>query len=178
MPSIGEVSTSREIGRTGHSSYVWQACPHCGKERWIDKYYLIKNPSLMCRSCMMKFCSNRWFGNPQKGSDNPRWRGGRKDTEGYNAIRMFPGDDFYPQRSQDGYILEHRLVMMRHLGRPLLSSEIVHHLDGNRYNNKLENLQLTTRGTHELSYRHGYKKGFADGLAFARLNENKVSVTG
>lgn len=41
-------------------------------------------------------------------------------------------------------ILEHRFVMQQHLGRPLLKTEQVHHRDGNRTNNAIENLELKT----------------------------------
>jgi hypothetical protein len=39
-------------------------------------------------------------------------------------------------------VLEHRLVMAEHLGRPLKPTEVVHHIDGNNLNNELSNLLL------------------------------------
>lgn len=50
---------------------------------------------------------------------------------------------------------EHRWVMEQHLGRPLQANELVHHLDGNKLNNALENLALTTRADH--AQHHGTK---------------------
>jgi hypothetical protein len=43
------------------------------------------------------------------------------------------------------WVLEHRMLMERHLGRRLTATESVHHKDGNRQNNALDNLELWSR---------------------------------
>lgn len=53
-----------------------------------------------------------------------------------------------PRKNYDGYVYEHILVAERLLGRKLTSDEVVHHLDGDRSNNRPENLLVLLRSQH------------------------------
>lgn len=83
----------------------------------------------------------------RKGADHPAWLGGRfVGTGGY--IMVLPGgDDLQYCPGRGDRIQEHRLVMARSVGRPLLPTETVHHINGDRADNRLENLQLR-QGKH------------------------------
>ena len=59
----------------------------------------------------------------------------------------------HPNRNSSNHITEHVLVMSEYLGRPLDKKEIVHHIDGDKLNNKVENLYLfSNRGEHMSSH--------------------------
>ena len=49
----------------------------------------------------------------------------------------------------------HRIIMEKHLGRRLSRTEIIHHIDGDRTNNSLDNLEVMTRAAHARHHRKG-----------------------
>jgi predicted RNA-binding Zn-ribbon protein involved in translation (DUF1610 family) len=82
------------------------------------------------------------------GERHGSWKGGRSVTgSGYVQVLIPRDDPFAEMRASNGYVLEHRLVMARALGRPLKPSETVHHINGDSADNRIGNLQLR-QGRH------------------------------
>ncbi len=76
---------------------------------------------------------------------NPSEYGGHtKNRSGY----VYVYNPTHPHCSSDGYVMEHRLVIEQYIGRHLKKDESVHHINRNRKDNRLENLQLMTRSEH------------------------------
>jgi len=84
--------------------------------------------------------------------NNVLWTGKtrRKSSAGYVEVRLPFSHRFSKYARPCGYILEHRLVMMEHLNRPLLKTEFVHHINGIKDDNRIENLQLVSKADHSI----------------------------
>jgi HNH endonuclease len=122
----------------------WYVCRKY-RSRAYPRTCLNCGSTFYCRkSDRFRFCSKRCA---QLGSWSPHWKGGRHTQKGYVLIRLL--DDNHPaapMRDIRGYVPEHRLIMAQALGRPLSRRETVHHVNGDKLDNRLENLEL--RSSH------------------------------
>jgi transposase len=71
---------------------------------------------------------------------NPCWNGGKTIEQGYVKISS---NAICPKRKR-----EHQIVMENYIGRELKEDEVVHHIDGNKQNNNINNLALMDRSAH------------------------------
>ena len=148
MTDVVTIRRGKELGfKDYYHPRIWAKCPKCGLERWVLLHTTKRRGYTgLCHRC------------------NTFVRGGGKVKKGYKAyvngyilIKLQPEDFFLPMTNRDGYVLEHRLVMAKYLGRCLQSWEIVHHKGTkypkggkeNRGDNRIENLQLVIDDRHK-----------------------------
>lgn len=96
-------------------------CPVCGKFVWKTGDVL--------RRRKRQFCSRTCFGIGSRGDGIA--------TTGYRVGHL-----------NGEAVLEHRLVMEKHIGRKLSSKDVVHHINRDKLDNHIENLFLTNHVEH------------------------------
>lgn len=86
--------------------------------------------------------------NPSYGKKS-NWKGGiRKHTSGY----LWEYCPTHPHCSKQKYVFQHRLVMEKHIGRILLPTEVVHHINGIRDDNNINNLMLFISNSKHMNF--------------------------
>lgn len=141
--TLGEIRKAQDIGyKTHYAKYIWHACLTCGKERWVAIVHN-KPSSFKCQKCG---CQGRVM---PRGIKSPFWKGGKTYLKsGYVSVQVYTDSPYHSMANEHHTIGEHRLIMAQQLGRCLLSSEHVHHKNGIRSDNRLENLELISPANH------------------------------
>lgn len=107
-----------------------KSCPICGKQ-----FKPVRSKDVYCS----KKCFHESITVRMSGKNHPMWKNGKsKSVQGYILVSQGKG----VQK------LEHRLVMEKHLGRKLLRTEHVHHINGDKTDNSIENLSVLSTSEH------------------------------
>lgn len=112
------------------------------------------------------------------GSNNPNWKGGRTN-DGFGYILIYNPD--HPFCNNLKYVREHRLIMEQYLSEKynmdifILPYFEVHHINGIKDDNRIENLMLLTKGEHSSITNLGKHKDMSDRRCF-RCKSNKTAI--
>jgi hypothetical protein len=129
---------------------VIKPCAHCGKEMRLKPSVASRGKQYCSRACQSYGTTTAW-------TFLERTHNGRfvkKDRLGYvwvwepERIRHRKQAGVLKKRSYECWYQEHRLVMEIALGRELTRDEHVHHVNGQKDDNRLENLQVMAWGEH------------------------------
>ena len=134
---FGRLKAIKESGGQGGRVY-WECQCDCGKIKSIYIRNLIQGFT-KSYGCLLAEIKKEWRG-PKHG----RWKGGRTVANGYVSLLMRGHPDAYP----NGYVLEHRFIMGNSLSRLLGKDETVHHKNGIKTDNRIENLELRLKKMH------------------------------
>lgn len=118
-------------------------CPMCKQTRVVG--YSKKRKTTYCQKCISTATQKNIKRPDKSGKNSGRWNGGEYiSSDGYKMIKC---ENQFHASGRQKYKKEHVLVMERYLGRELQTEkggtgESVHHIDGDKLNNNIENLIL------------------------------------
>jgi len=146
MPKIGDCIYAKQLGFKSETTYIWSACAICGKERWVQKH----KGEPRWKHC--RHCGDKYVRRIYRNKEHYNWKGGITASGCGYLLETIGSDSPYfsmVKTIRSNRVLQHRLVMARHLGRCLKTNEIVHHLNGVKGDNRIKNLLLSSLKDHE-----------------------------
>ena len=169
MPVIDEITTAKELGKkvtrgTG-KKYIWFPCDECGTCRWVQ---LRKGEpaNKLCQDCGTQ-------GHLAEIGRLTRFP--KSNTIKIRETRPRIRCRTHPHAQGDGRVFMSRIVMERHLGRYLLPEEVVHHIDGNHYNDDINNLILFPSSKEHMKHHYNLRMQsiFSTGRGNKRSNNQE-----
>ena len=127
--------TPNKTTPSGHTVIYYSCICNCGNIKEVRGISLSRRDH-PTRSCG---CIRAEEMGKLKGEKNPAWKGGERiETGGYVELYI----PSHPKARINGYVKKHRVVMEKYLGRYLTNEENVHHINGNKLDNNIKNLEL------------------------------------
>jgi hypothetical protein len=156
VEKTGKKVAGRKRNRKGlfladNSKRESKLCLICKKEFICYKH---ANRKYCSHSCYGKSLNNKRFPNKRfigKREKNHFWNGGITfQKAGYKMIL----NRSHPFCNMRGYVAEHRIVMENKIGRYLTKQEVVHHINGDVVDNRIENLMLFKNNSEHMRYHY------------------------
>lgn len=115
-------------------------CSDCGKYPKVFKNGL-------CRRCNFKGSNNPFYGSSRKGENASNWKGGIGLTND-KYIKVYNPD--HHSKRKDNIVLQHRLIYEQHYNVCLLKWTKMHHINGDKTDNRIENLMPVSNSQHSI----------------------------
>jgi len=147
-------------GKKWLGTHVANRCPHCGELKVEQSKY--------CKKCRMNFF------NPFKGKKHSKsslekigraskkmWKEKQKEIEGRkhkDSLGYIKVLNYSHPNSKYNHVFEHVLIMSKQLGRPIKSEERIHHINGDKTDNRIENLYLCSDLREHQNVHHSLDK--------------------
>ncbi len=130
MPTVGQRVRGDILGKRSNDYYEWMACIKCGRERWVLWWKRnLLNYTGLCLQC-----------------NAVRFTGSETRTTGTGYVVVL--NHQHPCANSRGYVKRARLVLEKKIGRPLLPKCVIHHINGNKEDDRPSNLMEMTNSQH------------------------------
>ena len=133
---------------------VWMCQCDCGKQTRVVGSSLTSGISKSCGCLRHELLKSRKLSEEVKKkmsetkSCDFNGLNGYGHTKGHNGGYVLAYVPKHPHAHNDGYVMLHTVLMERQLGRYLTDDEVVHHVNHDRQDNRMENLQLMKKKDH------------------------------